>query len=1197
MNRKILLSLIAFLQIALLFSQENGKDSIQLNESKGYLELRNTLFKANRPPAGFQQRVINPDGSAGGINVKGNITFIANNVLNRDSNNRDPEDPYDGNDSNGSINMQYIDIDNDGTTDSSSSDVLNLPNCSRVVHAGLYWAGVYPADRWNNLNGGRSDDPHEMKFKLPGGAYQDIVATTADREIIFDDNFTYICYKDITGMIQGLGDDPNGTYFGANVRAIRGVDSNGGLGGSGGWIMVVIYENETETSKNISVFDGFAEVSSGNNQDISYSGFTTVPVGPNINDPAPVRASLLAATLEGDRNLRGDSFQIQEAVDPNGDGIYEYIDQYTPNVNPRQWVNGNWWNPGYWRYNFFNGSISRYDQYVTTRVPDSENTLGLDVDLYELNNPNNSVIGNEQTTANVRFTTNQDVYWPFLNALTVEIIAPEIELIKGIVDASGNDIQGTDVTLGSELWYDISFQNVGTDDATNTIITDRLPKNVDLLTTTAGNGSIGPDGITYFDIDLPDGVTIAGYDPPSASNDFRAEVRLSVEDSMVLEGGAVHSIRMHVQVVSDCNDLRDVCSNVIENQAFAKCDGVKGGVVVNNPSFSGIDACDFGIVGSSNFLVDVDDCGYEREEVLCGTQITLIAGADFASYEWVNAANPSVVLGTNQTLVVTQVGQYIVRKVAPTSSGCLNTQEIINVIPFGSGGNPIVNSLNVSGDSYITRTCSNNNVDVVEIYLCGDSDLVSLATGITAPTTVKWQQLRASCSPDPDPDCPNLAPTCWEDVATSADSPTRNFSDPGQYRVVITEEGGCFGSYYFNVFKANITPTITTEDIICSNPGNITISGVPTIYEYAIVTSGSPAPADSAYQSLVSPETTFVFSVTTAGNYDVYIKSDDTSCVYFYPNYQVNEVDIDVNIETDPIQCYDSTGEIRIQINSDIPAPYSYTITSGGSTVGTYGPTSDKSYPFTVSNGGTYTVNVTSAECNYSEDVTFTRPPELTLTAVNTKDISCIGGSSDGIITLTAGGGTPSYNFAIWSYVPASTASATAISYTNVSDISSGDFFTDPTVLVPNGSEGTYEFIVIDTNNCSTISSSVEIILEPELQFTQASTDITCSGNTDGTITVAIDGDAIGYTPEYSIDGGATYSFSGSFTGLAAGSYTIDVRATKGAYSCPYTVGPITINNVTTVSSTASLTQDYTCGTLGEITFTAATGGTPGTSG
>src|SRR5690606_34488029 len=76
-------------------------------------------------------------------NIKGDITFIGNNIVNRDGGwNSRPNEPYDGSRSNDELNMQYIDIDGDRSTFSSSSADLEVPNleCSEIVYAGLYWS-------------------------------------------------------------------------------------------------------------------------------------------------------------------------------------------------------------------------------------------------------------------------------------------------------------------------------------------------------------------------------------------------------------------------------------------------------------------------------------------------------------------------------------------------------------------------------------------------------------------------------------------------------------------------------------------------------------------------------------------------------------------------------------------------------------------------------------------------------------------------------------------------------------------------------------------------------------------------------------------------------------------------------------------------------------------------------------------------
>ncbi|MGG6231860.1 T9SS type B sorting domain-containing protein [Tenacibaculum sp. SDUM215027] len=1167
--KRIITLLLLVLQTFFSFSQEKPEPSskpsqVVLDETVGYEKLIEKLSqeKALKPPSTpyFDQRTVKPDGTSGGINIKGDITFIANNVLSIDQSGYDPEDAYDGSSSNGSVNMQYIDIDNDASTFSSSSDVLNLPTCSRVVYAGLYWAGVYPYDTWGGS--ARSNDFNKIKFKLPGGAYQDIEADASDvtkRELIYDNGVAYICYKDITADIQGLASvDPeghNGTYVAANIRATRGNDP-GGLGGAGGWTMVVIYENQTESSKNIAVFDGFADVRRGNNVDLSYSGFITVPVGPNPTNPAPVRAKLLAAALEGDRSINWDSFQINDREDGTGN----YIDQYTPNVNPRAWDNGAW----DWRYNFFNGSISRYDAYVTTRTPNSENTLGFDVDLYQLSNPNNSVITNNQTSAHVRFTSNQDTYWPFLNALSVEIIEPELQMVKSVLDAAGNDIQGTPVGLGSELFYNISFQNVGTDDAKNTVITDRLPKNVDLLETSTG-GTVY-NGIR-FDIDLPAGVTIVGYEAPSAANGFRAQVEFGVPDSMVLENGAEYNIRLHVQVVSDCNELRDVCSNVVENQAFARYEGVKGGVVVDNePSYSGFDSCDFGIVGSSNFLVNLDDCDFRREEVLCGGSIELTAGDGFDTYSWVDEnGNP---LGNTQSITVTSAGVYTVTKT--TTLGCITKPEIIEVISFANVSNPLAPPF---ADRFNT-SCTSNTTELAEIYLCGNT---TETRDITLPfagsnTTVEWFKLNGDGGCGYNFETEDCAPTStgcsWGSLGTDL---TQSFGETGAYKLEVLYDGTCPQTYYFNVFRNSLTPTVVPTDILCGTDGSIVVNGVPDGYEYSLSGNGTT----TGFQ------TSNTFSITNPGDYTVTIRQvgSNGSCNYVTDSVNIQSLDIDLNVLTNIDTC-GGESELTVQIGN-VPGKYSYEIRKDNVYMaGSNGFIDSNDQRYTITESGTYQIFVTTeGGCSDNETRVITLPEPITLSAITTKNITCENGSSPGIITLTPSEGTSPYEYAVISVNGTPVADADKV------------FFTDTTYEVPMGSEGTYVFEVRDDNNCSATAEAT-VIVEPALQFTATPTHIVCNGDNDGTIEVNLTGgDATGYTLEYSRDGFSTTNNTGVFSGLSAGAYTIDIRASKNTYQCTYQVST-TITEPEALSAEVIKERDYNCGAGGKVRFFNEQGGT-----
>ncbi|CAN0540153.1 unnamed protein product, partial [Laminaria digitata] len=390
----------------------------------------------------------------------GDLTFISNQILNRDGGTAttQPEDGYNNLSTNGNSNtetggalnyndykqMQYVNVDPGTGRFNSSTANLAFPNpdCNLIRYAGLYWSATYPSATANGsydgntytantvaVGTGRQNDFNQVQLRVPGGSYVDI---TAD-EILFDgststdasvlQNSPYACYADITSLITPLA-NPTGDYTVANIRATTGGLTPGG-GSTGGWTLVIVYENPNLTGKLITTFDGFARVRDTDQVDINYNGFTTIPVG-------QVNADIGAATLEGDFRITGDRMRLRAAS----------------NTGFTTMSNGS--NPA---NNFFNSNITLNGVDLPGRIPSSANTLGFDTDIFTLNNFANSVIPNSETAATFRFQTNGDQYYPFFNSFNIEIIEPDIVLEKRVEDIAGNDITGLGVNLGQTLDY------------------------------------------------------------------------------------------------------------------------------------------------------------------------------------------------------------------------------------------------------------------------------------------------------------------------------------------------------------------------------------------------------------------------------------------------------------------------------------------------------------------------------------------------------------------------------------------------------------------------------------------------------------------------------------------------------------------------------------------------------------------------
>ncbi|WP_111682580.1 T9SS type B sorting domain-containing protein [Winogradskyella tangerina] len=1025
--------------------------------------------------------------------LKGDIVLIGNNILGPNN------DPFnDGSVYNHNVDMQYIDIDGDPTTFSSSSADLEIPNpnCYQIIYAGLYWGAVNPG----------AEPITEVRFRGPSGGYNDVTGT-----VIFDangstidggDSFSYACFADVTDIVTSYGQGNDlGTYTVANVSSGLGETANftpyNGTGQSAGWSLFIVYEDPTLPGKSITSFDGFSAISvpGGNpNLDIPVDGFRTVPA------PAPVRANFAFATLEGDSPILGDRLRL------NGVSL---------STTDRPVAN------------FFNSSVTRLDATpVNNRVPNSTNTLGFDTGTIAIPNPGNSVIANDATNGVIRLETSGDTYFPYFFAFAVEIIEPDIVLTKIVEDDAGNDIGGQLVGLGAPLNYVIGFQNIGNDNATNFQIRDVLPINIIYNHPT--------------DLILPPGVTVASYDP------ITRELIFDIDNSLVEEDDPRYEIRIEVQVVDTCGELADACSNIINNQAFATYNGFFNPTfqITDDPSLNSNTGCLLS-PQATNFLADLD-CEFIEEIVLCGDTVELTAANGYDSYTWSTSPSGTPVIGNTQTITVDATGTYYSfnNAIAP----CQSIEQVFEVELFGGDiQNPVI----PYADEVVT--CPNDGKLLPNIFLCGANDSRFIQTNISDSISIIWEQLdESSCAAVSDPDCANEDPACtWNEVATGSDFLA---DTAGQFRLTINYPGGCFNQFYFNVYQNLLVPTVVSTDIICATNGSITVNDVPSGYEYSI--------------DGVNFQTSNVFTITTPGTYSVYVRQigvPTNPCIFSVPDVLIRDRNFTVTSTISQPLCYGELGSIQLAAN-DVDPQYTFTLSEGGTLVNTVGPIMENTYLFDNLNPGTYTATVeTENGCFYSEDVTITEPPLLTVTAALTTPLTC----TEGEITIYPEGGTPPYFY----FINGST-----------------DFQTVPTITVT--APGTFDILVVDANNCSA-NTTITVDQIPTPEFNITTTDILCGGTGDtGTITIDVT-NPNGNSISYSIDGGVNFSNSNIFTGLVAGDYDVVLEYSSGASVCITTPQTVTIIENTAISGTAELTSDFTCNGTGSITVTGVSGGNP----
>ena len=696
--------------------------------------------------------------------INGDLTIIGNSILGHPT-----IAPYNDATQNNFIDMVFVDIDSDATTFNSSSANFTTNTCNRVVYAGLYWGAVAAPT---------SLEPDKIKFKIPGGLYQDLTAD-ADMDLIY--------YKDVTTIVAA-NTNVSGDYFVANISTSEGRNS------AAGWSMVIVYEDPTESRKYISTFDGFSAVRNNPNNivDFTYSGFVTPPSG-------PVEGRVGVAALEGDLSWSGDQMLFRadaniDISDPNANFTALYDD-----LNDAD--------------NFFNSRITKDGTYMTNRNLSSENTLGWDQKLINFTtiNSGNNLIGNGETGATVRVTNTAggDHIYTFLNTFSINIIEPDLQVLTSVEDTSGNQItHASPVQLGATVWYNINFQNIGTDNAENTYILNTLPFNVTL----DESSIVLPTGVTY------------------TFNSTLRELRFNIDNSLVVResdpNNAAYDIRYQVTASSNCFDYTDACTNLLENSISSYYDGETSGQNISNqPGLNGINGCGLGNIGSMDLFVNTSSCNFDSTETFCNNNLTISGHDGYNTYEWVDQnGNP---VGNTQVITVSGPGEYTVTQ---TRVGCSITTRVVTVLGIAFALTPTDALCKDQADGKI-------KVDITDT---GTSFIYELSQGGTVIETT-----------------------------SSLASKTHEFTglDIGTYSVKVTNDSGCFNSNTVVIEEPTLLQAssvklfnITTcNGSILNGSLQATGSGGTPPYEYSI-------DGGNTYQ------TEDTFSVSTENTYQITVR-------------------------------------------------------------------------------------------------------------------------------------------------------------------------------------------------------------------------------------------------------------------------------------------------------------------------------------
>ncbi len=320
-------------------------------------------------------------------------------------------------------------------------------------------------------------------------------------------------------------------------------------------------------------------------------------------------------------------------------------------------------------------------------------------------------------------------------------------------------------------------------------------------------------------------------------------------------------------------------------------------------------------------------------------------------------------------------------------------------------------------------------------------------------------------------------------------------------------------------------PTIITvaisnkTDVLCKDAANGSISlgatgGGSGTFTYSI---------NDGVSFFSSPN----FTGLLAGDYIVQVKKGDClsekqTVIIGEPTSNVSVQEITKsNFNGFNTQCsneYGGTGSITITGTGGV-APYQYSINNGISF--------QTASTFSAMSAGNYEVVIRDANSCLTEPqtVNLSAPPELSVIAVVSQELSCAG-SNDAEITVSGTGGVGGLQYSI----------------NNGVDFVSVDVFSSL-------SAGTYIVKVRDLNNCEEFTADPIIIDNPDSLIINSSISnpISCFGESDGAIEVSVT-NIVGEISYSWTKNGMAFANTKDISGLSEGTYELTVSDSK---NCP----------------------------------------------
>ncbi|RDI14622.1 T9SS type A sorting domain-containing protein [Flavobacterium sp. AG291] len=360
----------------------------------------------------------------------------------------------------------------------------------------------------------------------------------------------------------------------------------------------------------------------------------------------------------------------------------------------------------------------------------------------------------------------------------------------------------------------------------------------------------------------------------------------------------------------------------------------------------------------------------------------------------------------------------------------------------------------------------------------------------------------------------------------------------GNYTVTVTDANSCTMTRNFTITGSSaLTITPTQTNVSCNGGTNgtatVAVTGGTGTYTYL----WSPSGGTAATATGLAP-----------GNYSVTV-TDGNGCIGSQSFTITQPTLLVLNGTSTNISCNGTSNGVATVTPTGGTAPYSYSWAPSGGTAATA----------TGLSGGNYTVTVTDANgCVKTRSYTIYEQTPIVVTSVKT-DLLCHGATT-GTATVSATGGVPNYTY-VWSNGAGS-----------------------PTVT--GLAAGTYTCTVSDALGCAVVHT-VTITSPEAINVVVTQTNVSCSSNNDGAISLAVSGGVGPYTYQWTP---ASLGTTPTVSGLSAGNYSVTITDANGCTA----VRNITVTQPQAITFTLAI-NNATCygASNGTVDVTSVTGGTP----